>query len=96
MRSIVFLGMTLLAASVGIGQNHPSLPSSFRATMIHSKGADIFVRSGGRGPVVVLPHGYAENSDSWAPLAAHLMKDHSVVVPDLLGIGRSSKPREWV
>src|SRR5205823_7160102 len=28
MRSIVFLGMTLLAASVGIGQNHPSLPSS--------------------------------------------------------------------
>jgi hypothetical protein len=41
MRSIVFLGMTLLAASVGIGQNHPSLPSSFRATTIHSlKGAD--------------------------------------------------------
>ena len=71
MRSIVFLGMTLLAASVGIGQNHPSLPSSFRATTIHSqKGADIFVRSGGRGPVVVLLHGYAENSDSWAPLAA--------------------------
>lgn len=93
MRSIVFLGMTLLAASVGIGQNHPSLPSSFRATTIHSpEGADIFVRSGGRGPVVVLLHGYAENSDSWAPLAADLMKDHRVVVPDLRGIGRSSKP----
>ena len=93
MRSIVFLGMTLLAASVGIGQNHPSLPSSFRATTIHSpEGADIFVRSGGRGSVVVLLHGYAENSDSWAPLAADLMKDHSVVVPDLRGIGRSSKP----
>ena len=92
MRSIVFLGMTLLTASMAIGQNHPSLPSSFRATTIHSKGADIFVRSGGRGPVVVLLHGYAENSDSWAPLAADLMKDHSVVVPDLRGIGRSSKP----
>lgn len=93
MRSIVFLGTTLLAASVGSGQNHPSLPSSFRATTIHSpEGADIFVRSGGRGPVVVLLHGYAENSDSWAPLAADLMKDHRVVVPDLRGIGRSSKP----
>src|SRR5438034_6149726 len=93
MRSIVFLGMTLLAASVGIGQSHPSLPSSFRATTIHSpEGADIFVRSGGRGPVFVRLHGYAENSDSWAPLAADLMKDHSVVVPDLRGIGRSSKP----
>jgi pimeloyl-ACP methyl ester carboxylesterase len=42
--------------------------------------------------VVVLVHGYAENSDSWAPLAADLMKDHTVVVPDLRGIGRSSKP----
>lgn len=41
--------------------------------------------------MVVLLHGYAENSDSWAPLAADLMKDHTVVVPDLRGIGRSSK-----
>ncbi len=50
------------------------------------------MRSGGKGPVVVLVHGYAENSDSWGPLAADLMKDHTVVVPDLRGIGRSSKP----
>jgi pimeloyl-ACP methyl ester carboxylesterase len=71
----------------------PSLPSSFHSRTIHSPaGADIFVRSGGTGPVVVLIHGYAENSDSWAPLAADLMKDHTVVVPDLRGIGRSSKP----
>ena len=52
------------------------------------------MRSGGTGPVVVLLHGYAENSDSWAPLAADLMKDHTVVVPDLRGIGRSSKPAD--
>jgi pimeloyl-ACP methyl ester carboxylesterase len=71
----------------------PSLPSNFHSRTIHSPaGADIFVRSGGTGPVVVLIHGYAENSDSWAPLAANLMKDHTVVVPDLRGIGRSSKP----
>ena len=74
-------------------QNHPSLPSSFQARTIHSpESAEIFVRSGGRGPVVLLLHGYAENSDSWAPLAADLMKDHTVVVPDLRGIGCSSKP----
>lgn len=72
---------------------HPSLPSSFHAQTIYSpEGAEIFVRSGGSGPAVVLLHGYAENSDSWAPLAADLMKDHTVVVPDLRGIGRSSKP----
>lgn len=50
------------------------------------------MRSGGSGPVVLLLHGYAENSDSWAPLATDLMRDHTVLVPDLRGIGKSSKP----
>ena len=87
------LAAMLLVAGAAMTHAQPSLPSSFRATTIHSpEGADIFVRSGGSGPVVVLVHGYAENSDSWEPLAADLMKDHTVVVPDLRGIGRSSKP----
>src|SRR5713101_269922 len=88
-----FLALTFLTLAAVLTHAQPSLPSSFRATTIHSpEGADIFVRSGGSGPVVVLVHGYAENSDSWEPLAADLMKDHTVVVPDLRGIGRSSKP----
>jgi pimeloyl-ACP methyl ester carboxylesterase/uncharacterized RmlC-like cupin family protein len=90
-RRLLALALFTLAAVLSHAQ--PSLPSSFQAKTIHSpEGADIFVRSGGSGPVVVLIHGYAENSDSWAPLAADLMKDHTVVVPDLRGIGRSSKP----
>ena len=72
---------------------HPALPSGFQSKTVHSpEGADIYVRWAGSGPVVVLVHGYAENSDSWAPLAADLVKDHTVIVPDLRGIGRSSKP----
>jgi pimeloyl-ACP methyl ester carboxylesterase len=90
-----FLAVALLALATASSQAQPSLPPSFAAKMIHSPGgADIFVRSGGSGPVVVLIHGYAENSDSWAPLAADLMKDHTVVVPDLRGIGRSSRPAD--
>jgi len=88
-----YLAIAVLAIGATLSQAQPSLPSSFQAKTIHSpEGADIFVRWGGKGPVVVLVHGYAENSDSWAPLAADLMKDHTVVVPDLRGIGRSSKP----
>src|SRR5260370_27611501 len=88
-----FLTLTLFFSAAVLSQAQRSLPSSFQAKTIHSPvGADIFVRWGGRGPVVLLIHGYAENSDSWAPLAADLMKDHTVVVPDLRGIGRSSKP----
>jgi pimeloyl-ACP methyl ester carboxylesterase len=92
-RNILVLAAILLSAAPAFGQSPPSLPTTFRATTIHSpEGAEIFVRSGGKGPVVVLVHGYAENSDSWGPLAGDLMKDHTVVVPDLRGIGRSSKP----
>jgi pimeloyl-ACP methyl ester carboxylesterase len=90
-----FLALTFFTLTVALSQAQPSLPSSFSAKTIHSpEGADIFVRWGGSGPVAVLIHGYAENSDSWAPLAADLMKDHTVVVPDLRGIGRSSKPAD--
>src|SRR5437868_14215221 len=92
-KSFLLTAICAIAATAGYAQ--PSLPSSFQARTIHSPaGADIFVRWGGKGPVALLIHGYAENSDSWAPLAADLMKDHTVVVPDLRGIGRSSKPED--
>jgi alpha-beta hydrolase superfamily lysophospholipase len=72
-RQMLVVGVTLFCAATAVCQDHPSLPSSFRATTIHSpEGAEIFVRSGGSGPAVLLLHGYAENSDSWAPLAADL------------------------
>lgn len=88
-----FLAIALIAVGTTTCNAQATLPSSFQARTIHSPAAaDIFVRWGGKGPVVVLIHGYAENSDSWAPLAADLMKDHTVVVPDLRGIGKSSKP----
>src|SRR6185503_4296339 len=90
-----FLALILFTLAAVLGRAQPSLPSSFQAKTIHSpEGVDIFVRWGGSGPVVLLIHGYAENSDSWAPLAADLMKDHTVLVPDLRGIGRSSKPAD--
>ncbi len=86
------LVIALLAMGATLSEAQPALPASFQAKTIHSPaGADMFVRWGGKGPVVVLIHGYAENSDSWAPLAADLMKDHTVVVPDLRGIGKSQK-----
>ena len=49
-------------------------------------------RVGGKGPAVVLLHGYGETGDMWAPMAADLARDHTVIVPDLRGMGLSSKP----
>ena len=67
-------------------------PKNVRMQGIRTDGAVIHVRLGGKGPAVVLLHGYGETGDMWAPLAAELMRDHTVVVPDLRGIGLSSRP----
>jgi pimeloyl-ACP methyl ester carboxylesterase len=67
-------------------------PKSFHTQEIKSDGAVIHVRVGGKGPAVVLLHGYGETGDMWAPMAADLARDHTVVVPDLRGLGLSSKP----
>ncbi|VVD81126.1 Soluble epoxide hydrolase [Pandoraea eparura] len=67
-------------------------PASFTTRTITTNGAKIYVRVGGHGPAVVLLHGYGETGDMWAPLAAKLAVNHTVVVPDLRGMGLSDHP----
>lgn len=50
-------------------------------------------RSGGSGPLVVLLHGIARSSSTWEEVAFGLRQRCTVVAPDLLGHGESSKPR---
>ena len=69
-----------------------SFPPEFSVRDIPTNGATIHVRVGGQGPAVVLLHGFADTGDMWAPMAADLARDHTVVVPDLRGLGLSSKP----
>lgn len=69
-----------------------SFPPEFKAIDIPTNGTSIYVRTGGTGPAVVLLHGYGETGDMWAPLAVDLARDHAVIIPDLRGMGLSSKP----
>ena len=69
-----------------------AFPASFRTQMVPTNGTELFVRVGGQGPAVVLLHGFADTGDMWAPLAAVLIKDHTVIVPDLRGMGLSAHP----
>ena len=70
-----------------------SFPPSFRNRNIKADGATIHVRVGGKGPAVVMLHGFGDTGDMWAPVAAVLVEDHTVVVPDLRGMGLSSHPQ---
>ena len=87
---IAALGAILLAFPAAA--QVPPFPADFRTQEIATNGATLHVRIGGKGPAVLLLHGYGETGDMWAPLAAELAPGHLVVVPDLRGIGLSSRP----
>ena len=82
------LGLMSLPAMAQV----PPFPAAFQSRDMAANGTTLHVRVGGAGPAVVLLHGYGETGDMWAPLAAALMKDHTVVVPDLRGMGLSAHP----
>jgi pimeloyl-ACP methyl ester carboxylesterase len=47
----------------------------------------------GAGPLLVLVHGITSSSRTWERVLPLLARDHTVIAPDLLGHGRSAKPR---
>jgi pimeloyl-ACP methyl ester carboxylesterase len=47
----------------------------------------------GRGPALLLIHGIGDSSDTWEPIVDALARSYTVIAPDLLGHGRSEKPR---
>src|SRR3984885_5150638 len=88
----LLFAIAVLMLAVPAAAQVPPFPANFRTREITTNGAQIHVRIGGKGPAVVLLHGFGETGDMWAPLAAELVRDHTVVVPDLRGMGLSSRP----
>jgi pimeloyl-ACP methyl ester carboxylesterase len=88
-------GVAALAFVFPVAAQVKHFPKDFRTQDIKTaEGVTIHVRTGGHGPAVVLIHGFGDTGDMWAPLAAELARDHTVVVPDLRGMGLSSHPPE--
>ncbi|GJO48139.1 hypothetical protein NJB1604_30540 [Mycobacterium marinum] len=50
-------------------------------------------RIAGSGPAILLIHGIGDNSTTWTGIHAKLAQRFTVIAPDLLGHGRSDKPR---
>ncbi|WP_068277758.1 alpha/beta fold hydrolase [Aldersonia kunmingensis] len=51
------------------------------------------VRIAGEGPPIVLLHGIGDNSLTWTEVMEDLSTSYTVIAPDMLGHGRSDKPR---
>ena len=90
LKTLLAAALSLLAVSV-TAEVLP-YPAKFQISEIATNGTKLHVRVGGNGPAVVLLHGYGETGDMWTPLAVDLMRDHTVIVPDLRGMGLSEHP----
>jgi haloacetate dehalogenase len=65
----------------------------FEERRIATKGAKIFVLTGGSGSPLLLLHGYPQNHVMWHGVAPILRRHFSLVIPDLRGYGNSQGPR---
>jgi pimeloyl-ACP methyl ester carboxylesterase len=90
-KGLIAAAAAALLVSVAVTRVTP-YPASFHTQMIQTNGTSLFVRLGGQGPAVILLHGFGDTGDMWAPLAAELVKNHTVIVPDLRGMGLSEHP----
>jgi len=81
--------------SLAFGLSEPShaegnaFAPGFTTHIVTVGGRRVYYRIGGHGTAVLLLHGYGDTGDMWLPLAAALAKTHTVIVPDLPGLGES-------
>jgi len=68
------------------------LPKGVSEKRANVDGVRISYKIAGRGPAVVLLHGYAQTSHMWLPLMPLLAPSHTVIAPDLRGAGDSARP----
>jgi pimeloyl-ACP methyl ester carboxylesterase len=88
--SQLFAAMAATMAPAGAADF--KFPDGFQGRQIEVQGGTQYVRVGGKGPAVLLLHGFGDTGDMWAPLARVLVQNHTVIAPDLRGMGLSSHP----
>ena len=89
---ILAAAVVMIACAVASSAAVMPYPPSFKTQMIATNGTQLYVRTGGHGPAVVLLHGFGDTGDMWEPIAVKLAAHHTVVVPDLRGMGLSAHP----
>jgi pimeloyl-ACP methyl ester carboxylesterase len=68
------------------------VPIASRDTV--AEGVKIHYLTAGRGPAVILLHGYTQTSRMWRPIIPLLAERFTVIAPDLPGIGDSEIPKD--
>jgi len=84
----------LLVSLVGLlpGVVRAAEPGAIASKSGDGGGVKIQYLSAGKGPALILLHGYAETSRMWRPIIPRLAERFTVIAPDLPGIGDSDIP----
>ena len=90
--SACVFGLTFLSILFPAALAAQSAEKTIVARAAEIDGVKLHYTTAGRGPAVILLHGYAETSLMWKPIMPLLAERFTVVAPDLPGIGDSSIP----
>ena len=80
------------AAASSLALAAPASAQTPQSRFADVNGVRLHYAIGGKGPVVVLLHGFAQTGLMWRPIMPVLAQKHTVIVPDLRGAGDSGKP----
>ncbi len=103
--SFLLLGVALLAVAVGgwlflkrpltvlaWGTRRSLAASGLKKITVPTSVGPQTAFVGGSGPLLVLIHGAGDHAGTWAAAAKDLVKDHTLLIPDLAGHGESAPP----
>jgi pimeloyl-ACP methyl ester carboxylesterase len=93
-----FLRSVGALCTLGLATLHAQ-PAQLDGVPIHSafasvNGVRIHYVTAGRGPVVVLLHGYPETWYDWRLVIPKLAATYTIIAPDMRGLGDSSRPSD--
>ena len=86
------LAAVLVLAASALAPAPATTVAGFSDKFADVNGVRIHYLIGGKGPAVVLLHGFAQTGLMWRPIMPVLAQKHTVIVPDLRGAGGSGKP----
>ena len=86
------LASVLVLAASALAPAPATTVAGFSDKFADVNGVRLHYAIGGKGPVVVLLHGFAQTGLMWRPIMPVLARKHTVIVPDLRGAGDSGKP----
>jgi pimeloyl-ACP methyl ester carboxylesterase len=93
LKAVSSLFMMFVMVSAALAQA-PSRQSTIVARDAEVGGVKIHYLTSGKGPAVILLHGYTQTSRMWRPIIPLLAGKFTVIAPDLPGIGDSGIPKD--